>query len=385
MNLIKLLFKNAFRHKLRTYLTILGMTIAILAFGLLRTVVGAWYAGVEASSANRLVTRNAISLVFTLPISYKDKIRQVEGVKEVTWGNWFGGYYIEEKNFFANFCMDLKTDLDVYPEIIVDPDQKAALLRDRKGALVGRKLADRFGWKIGDAITLKGTIYPGNWEMVVRAIYKGRDKSIDESQLIFHWDYLNETLKKTVPRRADQAGFFVIGISNPNQAADVSVSVDKLFKNSLAETLTETEKAFQMGFVSMSEAIVIAIQLVSFVIIIIIMAVVANTMAMAARERTGEYAILKALGFGGWYIAALIFGESLVITGIGCALGIAATFPAAKAFGDAMGAFFPIFNVAGETIYMDIAAFIIVGVVAAIVPTVRTVNIRIADGLRKIG
>lgn len=385
MNLIKLLFKNAFRHKLRTYLTILGMTIAILAFGLLRTVVGAWYAGVEASSANRLVTRNAISLVFTLPISYKDKIRQVEGVKEVTWGNWFGGYYIEEKNFFANFCMDLKTDLDVYPEIIVDPDQKAALLRDRKGALVGRKLADRFGWKIGDAITLKGTIYPGNWEMVVRAIYKGRDKSIDESQLIFHWDYLNETLKKTVPRRADQSGFFVIGISNPNQAADVSVSVDKLFKNSLAETLTETEKAFQMGFVSMSEAIVIAIQLVSFVIIIIIMAVVANTMAMAARERTGEYAILKALGFGGWYIAALIFGESLVITGIGCALGIAATFPAAKAFGDAMGAFFPIFNVAGETIYMDISAFIIVGVVAAIVPTVRTVNIRIADGLRKIG
>jgi len=385
MNLIKLLFKNAFRHKLRTYLTILGMTIAILAFGLLRTVVSAWYAGVEASSANRLVTRNAISLIFSLPISYKDKIRQVEGVKQVSYGTWFGGIYIDEKNFFANFAMDMKTYLDLYPEFMVGPEQEAALLRDRRGAVVGRKLAERFGWKPGDVVTLKGTIFPGNWELIIRAIYKGRDKSTDESQLIFHWDYINETLKKTVPRRADQVGFFVIGISNPNQAAEASVAVDKLFKNSLAETLTETERAFQMSFVSMTEAIVIAIQLVSFVIIIIIMAVVANTMAMAARERTGEYAILKALGFGGWYIAALIFGESLVITGLGCALGIAATFPAAKAFGDAMGAFFPIFNVARETIYMDIAAFIIVGVVAAIVPTVRTVNIRIADGLRKIG
>ena len=385
MNLIKLLFKNAFRHKLRAYLTILGMTIAILAFGLLRTVVSAWYAGVEASSANRLVTRNAISLIFSLPISYKDKIRQVEGVKQVSYGTWFGGIYIEEKNFFANFAMEMKNYLELYPEFIVDHDQEAALLRDRRGAVVGRKLAERFGWKLGDVITLKGTIFPGNWELVLRAIYKGRDKSTDESQLIFHWDYINETLKKTVPRRADQVGFFVIGISNPNQAAEISIAADKLFKNSLAETLTETEKAFQMSFVSMTEAIVIAIQLVSFVIIIIIMAVVANTMAMAARERTGEYAILKALGFGGWYIGALIFGESLVITGIGCVLGIAATFPAANAFADAMGAYFPIFNVATETIYMDIAAFLIVGVVAAIVPTVRTVNIRIADGLRKIG
>jgi len=252
MNLIKLLFKNAFRHKLRTYLTILGMTIAILAFGLLRTVVSAWYAGVEASSANRLVTRNAISLIFSLPISYKDKIRQVEGVKQVSYGTWFGGIYIDEKNFFANFAMDMKTYLDLYPEFMVGPEQEAALLRDRRGAVVGRKLAERFGWKPGDVVTLKGTIFPGNWELIIRAIYKGRDKSTDESQLIFHWDYINETLKKTVPRRADQVGFFVIGISNPNQAAEASVAVDKLFKNSLAETLTETERAFQMSFVSMT-------------------------------------------------------------------------------------------------------------------------------------
>ncbi len=385
MRIAKLLFKNAFRHKLRTWLTILGMTIAILAFGILRTVVSAWYAGVEASSSTRLVTRNSISLVFSLPIAYKDKIKQVEGVKLVSYGNWFGGLYIDEKHFFPNFAVEPKSYLELYPEFVLTPEQKDAFLKDRKGAVAGRKLAERYGWKVGDIITLKGVIFPGTWDFVLRAIYTGKDKSTDESQFFFHWDYLNETLRKTIPRRADQVGFFMIGITHPNLASEVSVAVDKMFKNSLAETLTETEKAFQLSFISMTEAIVIAIQLVSFVVIIIIMAVVANTMAMTTRERLGEYAILKALGFGGWYIAGLIFGESLVITSLGCAIGIAATFPVAKIFSTSLSAFFPVFNVAPETIFMDVAAALIVGVAAAVVPTSRAISIRIADGLRRIG
>ncbi|HEX8950033.1 MAG TPA: ABC transporter permease [Dissulfurispiraceae bacterium] len=385
MRIIKLLFRNAFRHKLRTWLTILGMTVAILAFGMLRTLVSAWYAGVEASSANRLVTRNSISLVFSLPISYKDKIRQVDGVTQVSYGNWFGGIYIDEKHFFANFAVEPRTYLELYPELMLPPAQKTAFLRDRRSAIAGRKLAERYGWKIGDSVTLKGTIFPGDWDFVLRGIYSGRDRSTDETMFLFHWDYLNETLKKTVPRRADQVGFFMIGIKNPGLAAEVSVAVDKLFKNSLAETLTETEKAFQLSFISMTEAIVVAIQLVSFVVIIIIMAVVANTMAMTTRERLGEYSILKALGFGGGYIAALIFGESFVITSIGCALGIAATFPAASVFKKMLSMYFPIFNVAPETIYMDVAASLVVGIAAAIAPTLHAARIRIADGLRRIG
>lgn len=382
---LKLLFKNAFRHKLRTALTVLGMTIAILAFGLLRTVVDAWYAGVAASSATRLVTRNAISLVFQLPISYKEKIRQVDGVTAVAAGNWFGGIYIDEKNFFANFAVEPKPYFELYPENILPPDQMAQFLRDRQGAVVGRLLAERFGWRIGDTVTLKGTIYPGAWDFVIRGIYRGRDRSVDESSFLFQWDYLNETLKKTVPRRADQAGFFMVGIDNPDRAAEISLAVDALFKNSLAETLTETEKAFQLGFISMSEAIIVAIQLVSFVVIVIIMAVVANTMAMAARERIGEYAILKALGFGGLHIAGLIFGESLVISLLGGGLGVAATFPVAAAFSAALRQYFPIFNVTLQTVYLDIAAALVVGLVAAVVPTCRSVRIRIADGLRRIG
>ena len=385
MFILKILFKNAFRHKLRTSLTVLGITIAVLAFGLLRTVVGAWYAGVEASSATRLVTRNAVSLVFFLPISYKEKIRQVPGVTEVGYSDWFGGVYKDEKNFFPNFATDAKTAIDLFPEFIIPPDQKTAFLRDRKGAVVGRKTAERFGWKLGDIVTLKGSIFPGNWEFVIRGIYRGAQKGTDETQFFFHWSYLNESLRKTAPYRADKVGWFLIGVKSPDVAPDVAVAIDKMFKNSLAETITETEKAFQLSFISMTEAIVVVIRLVSFIVIIIIMAVMANTMAMTVRERTGEYAIMKTLGFGGWHISGLIFGESLVIAAIGCASGIALTFPAAKAFGDSLSQFFPVFIVARSTIYMDMAAGLIVATVAAVFPIWRAITLRIADGLRRIG
>jgi len=383
--LLKLLLRNAFRHKLRAGLTICGICVAILAFGLLRTVVSAWYAGVDASSSTRLVTRNAISLIFPLPLSYKEKIRSVEGVKIVSLGNWFGGIYIEEKNFFANFAVDSKTYLDLYPEFVIPPDQKLSFLKERKGCVVGSKLAKRFGWKLGDTIVLRGTIFPGNWEFILQAVYKGRNKTIDESQFFFHWDYLNETMKKVQPRRADQVGFYMIGTSSPDIAASTSKSVDSLFKNSFAETLTETEKEFQMSFIALSQTILTVIQLVSLVVIVIILAVVANTMAMSVRERMSEYAVFKTLGFGGFYLSILILGESLLITTIGCAIGIIVTFPAADAFARAVGDFFPIFIISSRTIYLDMLAALIVGVVAAVFPIWRAVTVPIASGLGRVG
>jgi putative ABC transport system permease protein len=385
MIILKILIRNAFRNKLRSALTILGISVAILAFGLLRTVISAWYAGVEAASVSRLVTRNAISIIFPLPLSYKEKIRQMEGVKNVSYGNWFGGVYIDEKNFFPNFCVEPKTYLEIYPEFIVSPQDKKMFLADRKGFIAGRKLAEKYQWKIGDTIVLKGTIYPGNWDFVFRGIYRGKDKTIDETQFFFHWDYLNETMKRTSPGRADQVGFYMIMVTRPDVSTDVAVAVDKTFQNSLAETLTETEKAFNQGFIAMSEAIVVAIQIVSFLVIIIIMAVVANTMAMTTRERIGDYAILKTLGFGGKEITFLIFGESLVITLVGCLIGMTLTFPAAKAFGHTLVTFFPVFNVSAETLYLDMTASVLIACMAAIIPTRRAINVRIADGLRRIG
>jgi len=385
MFILKLIIRNAFRHKLRSVLTVIGVAIAILAFGLLRTLVGLWYHGVEASSATRLVTRNAISLIFSLPISYKDRIRQIPDVKSVAYGNWFGGIYIDEKNFFANYAVDPQTYLDLYPEFVLPPGQRENFIRDRKGCIAGKRLADKYGWKVGDLITLRGTIFPGQWEFVLRGIYKGAEKSTEERVLLFHWDYLNETLRKTIPRRADQAGFYIIGVTNPDQAAAVSVAVDQLFRNSLAETLTETERAFQLSFVSMTEAIMIAIQIVSYVVIVIIMVVAANTMAMTARERIAEYATLKTLGFGVGHIAVIVYGESLAISLCGGMLGIVSTFPAANWIETELSQFFPAFSIRPATIYFDLLAALMVGAVAGIFPTWRGATIRIADGLRRIG
>lgn len=382
--MLKLIARNALRHKLRTLLTVLGLTIAVLAYGLLHTVVDAWYAGAAAASNARLVTRNAISLVFPLPVSYENRIRGVDGVTLVARSNWFGGIYRDPKNFFAQFAVS-DNYLDLYPEFILSAQQRADYARDRKGCLIGRQLANQFGFKVGDVIPIKGTIYPGTWDFVVRGILDGRDESTITRQLIFHWDYLNERVRKTTPRQADQVGVYVFGIARPDDAAAISRGVDSLFRNSLAETLTETEQAFQLGFVAMSNQIIAAIREVSYVVIVIIMAVMANAMAMSARERTVEYATLKALGFGPGFLAALVFGESLVIAAIGGSLGMLAMPPAAHLFKQATGGVFPVFNVSAQTFALQAACSLAVGVAAALVPAWQAARVRVVEGLRAIG
>jgi putative ABC transport system permease protein len=309
----------------------------------------------------------------------------VDGVKSVTYGTWFGGIYIDAKHFFANEALEPKGFLDLYPEYVLRPDQKNAFILDRKGFIAGRKLVEKYGWKTGDTVTLKGTIFPGNWDFVMRGIYSGRTRNTEESAFIFHWDYLNETLKKTAPRRADQAGFYIIGLTDPNRAAEVSLAIDGMFRNSMAETITETEKAFHLGFLAMSEAILVAIRMLSMVVILIIMVVMANTMVMTARERMGEYAVFKTLGFGGGYIAGLILGESLLICLAGCMIAVVLTYPVADIFAAALSDFFPVFVVSRTTIYLDIAASVFVAVVAAVVPARRAMTLTIAQGLRRIG
>ncbi len=385
MYALKLIAKNALRHKLRTSLTVLGLVVATLAFGLLQTVVNAWYAGAAAASNTTLITRNATSLVFALPLSYAAKIRGIDGVTAVGYANWFGGVYKDPKNFFPQFAISGQSYLDLYPDFVMPELDRIAFLRDRKGCIVGRKLADQYGFKVGDVIPLRGTIVPGQWEFVVRAIYDGRQASTNTTQLFFHWDYLNETLRKTAPRRANYVGVYVAKVAHAEDAAAVSARIDSTFKNSLAETLTETEKAFQLGFVSMSEAIVVAIRVVSFVVLLIIAAVMANTMAMSARERLSEYATLKVLGFGPGFLATLIVGESILLAACGAAIGIALLYPASAAFAAQMGTLFPVFEVAPQTVLMQAGAALAIGLVAAIAPTVRAARVNIVEGLRSIG
>jgi putative ABC transport system permease protein len=385
MLLTRLVARNALRHRLRTALTMVGIVVAVTAFGLLRTIVDAWYAGANASSSARLVTRSSVSLVFPLPLTYAQKIRQVPGVQSVSWANWFGGVYISERNFFPQFAIDPASYLDMYPEYLLSAAERKAFLTDRKGAIVGRKLAEQYGWKLGDVIPLRGTIYTGTWAFTLRGIYDGADKGTDQSTMFMHWDLLNETIKKLYPRRGDQTGVFIVQLRDPAAAAEVSAGIDAMFRNSLAETLTETEKAFQLSFVAMTEAILLAIQAVSYVVIVIIMAVMANTMAMTARERGSEYATMKALGFSGGFVALLILAESVGIALTGGLAAIALTIPLADAFAERMGSLFPIFFVSEQTMLLQAGAALAVGVVAAPLPAWRTASVRIVDGLRAVG
>jgi len=385
MDLIKLILRNIFRHRLRSGLTILGVAVAMLAFCILRTLVAAWYLGVDASSPDRLVTRNKISLIYSLPIAYKNKILQVQGVKNVAYGAWYGGVYIDKKNFFPQFALSGTDYLDIYPEYLISDSARNAFERERNAAIAGRKLVERFGWKIGDVIPLQGTIYPGKLELVLKGVYKGARKNVDETALFFRWDYLNEQAKKTFPERADRVGWYMVQIKEPNRAAEVSEETDALFRNSLAETLTETEKAFQLGFVAMTDAIVGAIQVISVVVIGIILMVLANTMAMTARERSGEYAVLKTLGFRKWFVFALIAGESLAIAAIGGIAGAILSFPGAMIFRKQLEAFLPVFEVEPSTIALLLAVSLVVGLLAALPPAVKASRMSIAEGLRHIG
>ena len=384
MFIFRLLLKNAFRHKLRTALTMLGLVVAVSAFGLLRTIVDAWYAGAEASSSTRLVTRSATSLTVPLPLAYAQRLRAVDGVGGISWSNWFGGIYITERNFFPQFAVDGPSYLALYPEFVVSDGDRVAWLRDRQGVLVGRKLADKFGWKIGDQIPLRGTIYSGTWTFTLRAIYEGADASIDQNQMLMHWAFLNETQRARNRGRGDFVGVYIVGIKDPNNAAVISQRIDAQFKNSLAETLTETEKAFQLGFVAMSEAILVALQAVSFIIIVIIMAVMANTMTMTARERLAEYATLKALGFPPGFVVRLLFGESLFIALVGGLLGLLVTLPLAGVFGNLAGTLFPVFRVSPSTMALQMLAALVVGIVSAAWPAWKMSRIDIVAGLRHV-
>ena len=303
----------------------------------------------------------------------------------VSHGLWYGGIYKDKKNFFGQFAIGELEYLNILAEFVVSDEEKKAFATRRNAAIAGKMLAERFGWKIGEVIPLQGTIFPGNIELVLVGIYHGARKGVDETTLLFRWDYLNELLKKSMPERADRVGWYLLQIRDPDRAADVAREIDALFENSLAETLTETEKSFQMGFVAMTDAIVASIRVISAVVIGIILLVLANTMSMTARERTAEYSVLKTLGFGKRFIFTLIGGESISIAAVGGIIGLIASFPAAAIFHHQLQAFIPIFDVEPTTLALSLGISLLVGLLAAIPPAVRVTRMPIAEGLGHVG
>lgn len=380
-----LALKSAFRNPLRMFLTTIGIAIAIVAFIFLRTIIRAWYAGVEASSSDRLITRNRISLVFPLPLTYLDKIRGVQGVSDVGILNWFGAIYKDEKNFFAQFATDPESLLRLYPEFVLTDEEKQAFIGDRTGCLVGYELQRKYGFKVGDTIVLSGTIYPGEWKFTVRGVYKGAQKLTDTTAMYFHWKYLNEQLPE---EQQNRIGIVAVKVNDPNAGPAVGAAIDKLFVNSPYETKTESEKAFQLSFVSMASAILKAISVVSGVILFIMTLIIGNTLAMSTRERVNEYAAMRAIGFRPSHILRLVLLEGLVVGVVGIGLGVLAAIPllqsAADFFQRNLGAFLGAFDLDPMIVALAGGVSLFLTVSAALVPAIRASQENIVAGLRRV-
>ncbi len=271
-------------------------------------------------------------------------------------------------------------------EFLLTPEELANFKKERNACVIGEDIAKQYNIKIGDQMTLDGDIFPGRWDFVVRGIYKPKNKNTDDTQMLFHWQYVDERMKIESPIRAGDVGWYIVLIKDPNKSAKISNQIDALFKNSSAETKTETEKAFTQGFVAASGAIITAMNLMSFVIIGIIMLVLANTMIMAARERTREYAVFKTLGFSTFHLTGLILGESLLISLLGGGIGIALTYPIVAGFEQAIPkGFFPFFFIEPKTTIMAMSAAILIGIFAALFPIQRTLKTKIVEGFRFVG
>jgi putative ABC transport system permease protein len=386
MQLLKLIIRNAFRQRLRTVLTIFGIAVAVLAFCLFDTVVQAWYVGIDTASPNRLVSRNSVSMIFPLPLNYRSRIQMIGGIEQVVYANWFGGVYIDERHFFPRMAVGPESYFNVFSEFVVPKDQLKAFWKERNACIVGRKLIEQYGWKPGDTIVLTGNIYPGEWRFVLRGIYTGATSSTDETLFFFRWDYLDETLKTKMPLRAGQVGWYVIMVRDPADAGQISEAVDAMFKNSSSETLTETEKSFQAGFLAMTEAIVIAVRVVSYVVIGVILIILVNTMAMTSRERTPEYATLRTMGFGTRHLWLLIAGESVVISMVGSMIGMALSYPAANIFSSNSGSLLAVLQVHSlRTFGFCASAGLGIGILSALLPIRRASHIKIAEALRHLG
>jgi putative ABC transport system permease protein len=379
----RLIFANLFRKKIRLILTIGSFAVALFLFSFLAVVKGAFGRGADIAGADRLVIINRISIIQPLPLSYRDKILRIPGVKAITHNNWFGGVYQDEKNFFPQFAIDVENQRTVLPELKVPDDQWANFVKDRQGAIAGAKTAARFGWKIGDRIPIKTTIFGGanTWEFNLDGIYHSTTVGGDESQFWFQWDAFEEGVPKTFK---DNVGWYVLKLDSPDDAVRVSKAIDDMFANSSFETKTETESAFAAGWVKQFGNIEFLILTIGAVVFFTLLLVTGNTMAISVRERIGELAVLKAIGFSDRSILFFVLAESLTIALVGGLIGLGLAALAIPVLGAALNGLLPTLILSPAILSVGLGTALLVGVVSGLLPGIGAMRMRVVNALRRV-
>jgi putative ABC transport system permease protein len=384
MKFLPLVWKNIWRKKFRTSFTLASLFIAFLLFGLLMTIRMAFTFGVDVAGADRLILIHKVSLIMPLPISYLDRLKAAPGVELATHNSWFGAYFQDPARFFANIAVEPEPFMKIYPEYKLPDDQMQAWLADRQGAIIGRDLAERFNWKIGDRVPLTATIFQPRsggqtWEFNIRGIYDGAD-GVDKTQFFFQYDYLEENRGEGM---AGTVGWYIVKIADVNQAVDMSRTFDGMFANSPAETKTTTEKGFIEGFAKQMGDIGAIMIAIATAVLFMFGLVAATMMAESVRERTNELGVLKAVGFTGSSVLAIVLAESLFIVGLGGGLGLLAAWLVVVLGGDPTGGMLPIFVLPGRDLLMGAGLIALLGILAGIFPAVGAMRLRITDALRR--
>jgi len=376
---LPLVLANLGRHKRRVFLTISSVALALFLFASLRTVVTTLARSAQFGSARRLIVQNATGLVFPLPLSYGNRLKADKGITQVSWANWFGGRYGDGKRFFAQFAIDPTSYLSMYPEISVPEDQKQAFIRERSSAMIGRRLLDVFGWKLGQNVTIQGTIFPGDWTFTIRAVYTPTDPVINDDVLFFHHDYLEEKIG-----RPGIAGWYVVEISDPNNAAGMAKMVDDQFRNSNAPTKTGTEQAFNASFATMWGNVSLLMGTIGMAVVFAILLVTANAMMMNARERTKEIAVLKTIGFGNGRLFSMVMLEAGIITVIGAIIGLGGAKLLYKTTNFNAAGFLPGFDVTTDTLLMGAGIALLLMLASGLVPAIRAARLPVVQALRTV-
>jgi putative ABC transport system permease protein len=383
MKFLPMVFSNLFRRKVRTTFTFLSILVAFVLFGLLAVIRVAFTLGVEIAGADRLTIIHRVSIIQLLPISYLDQIAAVPGVTDVTHATWFGGIYQDPSNWFAQFAVDPETHLRMYPEYILPEDQKKAWFADRQGAVVGRALAERFGWQLGDRIPLRGTIFRppsgGAWEFNLAGIYDGAEPGVDTAQFFLHREYVVQAFPGG---DFGLVGWYVARIDDPGRAPEIAEAIDARFANSPAETKTATEKAFVQSFAQQIGDIGAIMTAIVVVVLFTILLVAGNTMAQSIRERTSELAVLKTLGFSNGLILTLVLLESCLIAAAGGIIGLGLAWLITQQ-GDPTGGLLPAFYLPPRDIVFGGVVVRLLGLAAGILPGVQAMRLRIVDALRR--